>query len=72
MDGLHLALFAMRDLCSQVPCTGLRSLLKNHRLFTAFPDTAQCFQRQSLGQGNSSAKDVDEFSESYKTALSSV
>lgn len=56
----------MRGLCSQVPCTGLRSFLKTHRLLTAFPDTAQCLQRQSLGQGNSSAKDADAFSESYK------
>lgn len=72
MDSLHLALFTMRDLCSPVPCTGLKSLLKNYRLFTAFPDTAQSFQRQCLGQGNSSATDAAEFSESYKTVLSPV
>ena len=59
MDYLHLALFTTRDLCSRVPCGGLRSLLINYRLLTTtFPDAAQCFQRQSLVQGNLSARDA--------------
>lgn len=58
MNCLHLALFTPRDPCSHVPCVGLRSLLINYRLLTTFPDAAQCFQRPSPVQGNSSARDA--------------